>query len=120
MLINLRHLKGAFNYSLQGLRRAWQNEQAFRHEILIFPVMFIVIGLIRPGFAWAGALVASWLVVMAFELVNSAIEEAFNLISPEYNIHVKYGKDMASAAIFAAICGNVALWVCMFLDVYAF
>lgn len=119
MLINFRHLVGAFNYSLAGLKRAWQGEQAFRHEVIIFPLMLLLLCVLRPGFAWAAAIIVSWLLVMAFELVNSAIEEAFNLISPEYNIHVKYGKDMASAAIFVAIAGHLVLWACMLLGMFA-
>ena len=118
MLFNFRHLVGAFKYSLAGLRRVWSGEQAFRHEVLIFPVILVLLWLIKPGFAWAAAIIASWLLVMSFELVNSAIEEAFDLVSPEYNIHVKYGKDMASAAILVAICAHVTLWVCMLFDVY--
>ena len=116
MLINVHHLIGATKYSLAGLKRAWQAEQAFRHEVLLFPVILILLLVIRPGFGWTASLIFSWLAVMAFELVNSAIEEAFDLITKEQNIHVKYGKDMASAAIFAALCGHGVLWLCMLGD----
>lgn len=116
MLINIHHLIGATKYSLAGLKRAWQGEQAFRHEVLLFPVILILLLIIRPGFGWAAGLIFSWLAVMSFELVNSAIEEAFDLITKEQNIHVKYGKDMASAAIFVALCGHAVLWVCMIGD----
>ena len=111
-MINLRHIFGALLYSLAGLRRAWANEQAFRHEVLLLPVVILLLALIRPGVGWAAALIAAWLLVMALELLNSAIEEAFNLISPDYNIHVKYGKDMASAAIFMGLLINGVLWLC--------
>lgn len=113
MIINPKHLRGALLYSFAGLKRAWQGEQAFRHETLLIPVMLLLLCLIRPGLAWSAGLMAAWLFVMALELLNSAIEEAFDLISPEQNIHVKYGKDMASAAIFMALCANGLLWLCM-------
>ena len=113
MLIDFRHLIRALGFSLAGLKRAWQGEQAFRFEVLLIPVMLIVLCLIRPGLAWSAALLAAWIFVMALELLNSAIEEVFDLISPEYNIHAKYGKDMASGAIFVAVCANALLWLCM-------
>lgn len=119
MVINFRHLVGATKYSLAGLKRAWQGEQAFRHEVLLFPILLLLLCLIRPGFGWAASIIFSWLVVMAFELVNSAIEEALDLITTEQNTHVKYSKDMASAAIFVGICGHVVLWICMIFDVVA-
>lgn len=115
-MINLRHLTGALRYSLAGLRRAWK-EQAFKHEVLLLPIIFLLLAFIRPGAGWTAALIAAWLLVMALELLNSAIEEAFNLISPDYNPHVKYGKDMASAAIFMGLLVNGVLWLCMLWSV---
>lgn len=118
-MINMRHLIGATRYSLAGLRRAWSNEQAFKHEVLLVPVLVILLACIRPGAAWTAGLLAAWIGVMALELLNSSLEEAFNLISPEYNPHVKYGKDMASAAIFIGIVVNVILWLGMLWDRFA-
>jgi diacylglycerol kinase (ATP) len=111
-MINLRHLYGAFLYSLAGLKRGWQ-EQAFRHEALVLLVMPLMLWLIRPGLIWSVALLAAWLLVMALELLNSAIEETLDLITKESNIHVKHGKDLASAAVFLAVCANGLLWACM-------
>ena len=111
-MINLRHLYGATLYSLAGLKRGWQ-EQAFKHEVLVLLVMPLILWLIRPGLVWSAALLAAWLLVMVIELLNSAIEETLDLITKEHNIHVKYGKDMASAAIFLALCANGLLWMCM-------
>lgn len=117
-LINPRHLFRAALYSLAGLRRAWVSEQAFRHEVLLCPVILALLFFLRPGPGWTAAAIGGWIAVMAFELLNSAIEEAFNLISPDYNEHVKYGKDMASAAIFMALVANGVLWACMLWSVF--
>jgi len=117
MLINIPHLIGAAKYSLAGIKRAWQGEQAFRHEVLTLPVMFVILFLVCPGTGWTAILMTGWFVVMSLELLNSAIEEVFDLISPEYNIHVKHGKDLASAAIFICVCLNIGLWVFMLCDV---
>ena len=111
-MINVRHLYGALLYSLAGLRRGWR-EQAFRHEALVLLIMPFVLWLIRPGLVWSAALLAAWLLVMAVELLNSAVEETLDLITRESNIHVKYGKDLASAAVFLTICANGLLWAVM-------
>lgn len=118
MLVNFRHLAGAFQYSIAGLRRAWSSEQAFRHEVLLIPIILILLFIIKPGFIWTSLLVFGWLMVMGLELLNSAIEEAFDLISKDFNLHIKYGKDMASAAIFVALCANGLLWIFMLLDLF--
>lgn len=112
MLVNVRHLVGAFRYSLAGLKRGW-GEQAFRHEAIVLVLMFPLLVFIGPGAAWTSGLIAAWLGVMALELLNSAVEEMCDLVSPEYNIHVKYAKDLASAAIFVGIVANAVLWIAM-------
>ena len=117
-LINLRHFLRAGLYSLDGLKRAWSGEQAFRHEVLVLVCIPFLLFVLRPGAGWCAAAVAGWLLVMALELLNSAIEESFDLITREQNIHVKYGKDMASAAILLGLIANGVLWICLFISVY--
>lgn len=112
-LCSLRHLIGATKYSFAGLKRAWSNEQAFRHEVLLLFPICIVLFLLSPGVVWSLVLIAAWLAVLVVELLNSALEEAFDLISPEYNAHIKYGKDMASAAVFLMLVVNGLLWIGM-------
>lgn len=111
-LINCKHLLRAGRHSLAGLGHAWK-QQAFRHEVLLLPVLLLVLVLVRPGTGWTAAALIGWLIVMAFELLNSAIEEVFDLVSPFYSDAVKYGKDMASATILLALAANVVLWGCM-------
>lgn len=117
-LIDFRHLAKAGVYALAGLRRAWR-ENAFRHEALVLPLIVILLLLIRPGYGWSAAALAAWLFVMSLELLNSAIEEAFDLITTEHNEHVKFGKDMASASILLGLIANAILWVCMLCARYA-
>ncbi len=115
-MLNFRHLAGATRYSFSGLQRAWKGEQAFRHEVLVLGLIIILLFVLRPGPAWSAGLLAAWICVMIVELLNSALEEAFDLSSPEYNIHVKHGKDMASAAVFLGVILNILLWFFMLWD----
>lgn len=114
-LINPKHLCGATRYSLVGLAHACRAEQAFRHEVLVLLLLCAVLAFTGKNFnAWL-LVVGGWVGVMIVELLNSAVEEAFDLISAEWNPHIKAGKDMASAAIFLAIVVNAGIWVRVFL-----
>ena len=116
-LIDLRHLFRAGLYSLDGLKRAWVGEQAFRHEVLVLCCIPLLLFFLKPGAGWSAAALCAWLFVMALELLNSAVEEAFDLITKEQNIHVKYGKDMASAAVLLGLIANGILWLCLVCSV---
>ena len=109
------HLINATRYSLQGLARAWREEQAFRHEVMVLGVLFLALAVTEKSPALMLLTLGGWLFVMVIELLNSAVENAFDLISREQNERIKAGKDMASAAIFLAIAANVGLWLFVFL-----
>ena len=112
---NLKHLEGATQNSLSGLVFAWKGEQAFRHEVVV--LVILVFMLLLTGRSWAGWLLVlgGWIGVMVVELLNSAIEEAFDLVTTEWNARVKRGKDLASAAIFLAMLINFGIWIHVFL-----
>ena len=109
------HLINATRHSLQGLSRALREEQAFRHEAIVLGILFLALALAEKSPALMLLTLGAWLFVMVIELINSAVENAFDLISREPNERIKAGKDMASAAIFLAIAVNVGLWLYVFL-----
>ncbi|GHS97602.1 diacylglycerol kinase [Synergistales bacterium] len=101
-------------YSVSGLICALKQEQAFEFEAIALMILCAVLLCLRPGFLIFTALVGAWMLVMALELVNSAVERAFDLIDMKFHPQIKAGKDMLSAAVFLMISFNVFLW-CLFL-----
>ena len=94
----VQRLVYASKYSLQGLAYALRNEQAFRYEAAVLAMICILL-CVMPFTLWQRILLAvMWLAVMALELVNSAVEKAFDLISEGYRPEIKAGKDMISAS----------------------
>ena len=122
MSMNREHLKEGFfhifkaaGYSLTGLATGLRLSLAFRQEtgiLIALVVLLFICG--KPLTTWLIAL-GAWLLVMMAELINTAIEEALNLITRDYNIAVKNAKDMASAAVFLMLVLNAALWLCTFI-----
>ena len=109
------HIFKAAGYSLAGLKTGLRLSLAFRQEFAILILLVILLGAYgKPLATWLIGL-GGWLLVMMAELINTAIEEALNLITTDYNIHVKHAKDMASAAVFLMLALNAALWLCMFV-----
>ncbi|WP_300848283.1 diacylglycerol kinase [uncultured Bilophila sp.] len=113
--INPRHLLGATKNSLSGLVFAWKGEQAFRHEVLVLAVLALLLAATAKGAGECLLVLGGWLGVMVVELLNSADEESFDLVTTEWNERVKRGKDMASAAIFLAMVINAGIWAYVFL-----
>ena len=106
----LNHVVKAFGYSMQGLRAAWQFEEAFRLELLALVVML-------PAALWLGGsgveramLVGSLLLVLIIELINSAVEAVVDRVGVEHHTLAGRAKDIGSAAVFMALVNVTAVW----------
>lgn len=104
------HVFMALKYSLEGLWAALRTEIAFQQEVLIMAVLLVLVPLSGLDFLTGALVLFSWLAVLIAELLNSALEAAFNRFGPEIHPLTKRGKDLASAAVFCAVCFNVGLW----------
>jgi len=101
----------ALGYSLQGLAGAWQTEGAIRQEVLaavvLVPSALLVAGLVPVERV---LLVASVLLVIVVELLNSALEATVDRFGPERHPLSKKAKDTGSAAVLVAIVIAIATW----------
>lgn len=113
----LTHAWRATGIALQGLRAAWQHEDAFRQEVLI-AALAIPFALLLPASPLGKVMmVGSILLVLIVELLNSALETAVDHTSLEQHPLAKRAKDIASAAVFLSIVNALAIWgLVLFLD----
>ena len=105
-----RHIRNAVIYSWAGLKAAWDNELAFRTEV-------IVIAFICPIGIWIGETAVQWalligssLLVLITELLNSAVEKVVDRIGTEHHILSKQAKDLGSAAAAVSMLAAVIVW----------
>ena len=103
-------LWAAFLYSLNGLRFAVKNEEAFRQELAFFVLLLIVLFFLPISIHFKGILLAANTIVLLVELINSAIEAIVDMVSPEYNESAKQAKDLGSAAVLISLALAILLW----------
>ncbi|MBR6797912.1 MAG: diacylglycerol kinase [Opitutales bacterium] len=109
----------AFRYTCAGFAAAFCGEQAFRQEIFVFvPASAFV--LISPiDWIFKAALLFPLALILAVELVNSAIEAVVDDISTDYRELAKRAKDFGSAAVFCTIVSAVIIWVAVISHCFA-
>jgi diacylglycerol kinase (ATP) len=106
----LRRLLNAFGYSLAGFRAAYKHEDAFRQEVLL-AIILIPLAIWLPGTGIGKALmVASVLLVIIVELLNSAIEATVDRISLENHDLAKRAKDIGSSAVLVSLINVLVVW----------
>ena len=100
----------ALGYSWSGLKLAWQSEYAFRLELYLSVILLPIAFLLPVSLAAHFAMVASWLLVVVVELVNTAIEAIVDRISTAKHPLSKKAKDVGSAAVLVALINAGILW----------
>lgn len=112
---NSSHFRKALGWSLAGLASAWQ-ETAFRQEIYSFCVLTPLAFWLGDNGVERAMLLASLLLVLIAELINTAVESAIDRIGPERHLLSGRAKDIASAAVFIALINAALVWLLILLD----
>jgi len=112
----VRRLLYALGYSLHGLESAVRHEEAFRQEMLLAVVLIPIALLLDVGGPAKALMVASVLLVLIVELLNSGIEAAVDRISLDQHQLAKRAKDLGSAAVFLSLVNAAAVWAVVLWD----
>ncbi len=111
----LPHAWRAFGFALRGLVATWRVERAFRIEVLFCAALL-------PMAMWLGRdsgerslLIASCLLVLICELLNSALESLSDRVGTKYHALAGRAKDQAAAAllislVLAGMCWGMTIW----------
>lgn len=111
----IERLLNALGYSVQGMASAFRHEEAFRQEALLAVVLVPVALAIHVEPVAKALMIASVLLVLVVELLNSAVEAAVDRISLENHRLAKRAKDIGSAAVFLSLINVGVIWALVLL-----
>ena len=96
-----KYIKNFYN-SLNGIQIAFK-EHSFVSEIIggFFLILYIVI--FDLDYILKLIIFSVYLLLLAFELLNTAIEKLSDKISKEFDMDIKKIKDLSSAAVFVRL-----------------
>lgn len=105
----------AFFHSRDGLWAAARSEAAVRLELALLFLGPPAAWLITPHWPWRAALIASLFFLLAVELLNTGLEKICDHVTPQQHPHIKFVKDVGSAAVLAASVAVALLWLAAYL-----
>jgi diacylglycerol kinase (ATP) len=97
-----RRLVRSFSVAGAGFRQAWRTQPNLRLEAFIGVLAILLAAWLR---APAAPIALACTLVLALELLNSAVESVVDLASPEYHPVAGAAKDLAAAAVLTAAVG---------------
>lgn len=104
----------AARHSFDGLRAAW-TEGAFRQEVLLTVVTIPLACWLEVTRVERALLIASIIMVLIVELLNSAVEAAIDRIDIGLHPLSKRAKDLGSAAVLLSLVLAAVVWALILL-----
>ena len=95
----IMRLFDAAGHSIRGTRACWQNETAFRQDVLLSAVLFVASFFLANSVEQWLLLVIPLVLILIVELLNSAVENTVDRIGEERHVLSGRAKDMGSAAV---------------------
>jgi len=103
-------------FAISGLASTVRTESSFRTQVLAAIATGAVVLWLRPAPVWWAIIVLTITIVLAAELLNTAIERLADHLHPERHPGIKSVKDCAAAAVFIASLGALCVALAFILD----
>ncbi|GJE62725.1 diacylglycerol kinase [Methylobacterium trifolii] len=112
----MRALYLAFLNSWRGLVHGARTERAIRLELLLAAVGLPAAMMLGTGLWVRVALLASLILMLAAEFLNTAIEKLCDHLHPDRHVRIGVVKDLASAGAFFAQVLAALVWLAAVID----
>jgi len=104
----------SFGFAFDGLAHLWRTQRNFRIEAAVAVLALVAAVLFRlERWEWI-ALVLTIALVFILEAINTALEDAVSLASPNIDPRAKAAKDVSAAAVLLAALASVGVGVALF------
>jgi diacylglycerol kinase (ATP) len=107
----IRRFANTCIWSLQGWRAAWASEKSLRQWTLVNLLSAALAFTLDLSSGERALILALGLIVLAAELLNTAIEEVVDIVSPGRHPRAGKAKDCGSAGVALAALAGGAAWV---------
>ena len=99
-----RSIGARIGFALAGWKTAWGRERSFRTQAWCALAAFAALIAIQPPPIWWALVGVVCALVLALELINSALEAVIDLLHPGIHPEIKAIKDMLAGAVLAISC----------------
>jgi diacylglycerol kinase (ATP) len=104
-----QHFLQRLGYAWAGIRSALRSERSLRTQAAVGAAVIPALLILRPALIWWALVGITVALVLAAELINTALEHLADHLHPEQHPRIKIVKDCAAGAVLVLSAG--AVWV---------
>jgi diacylglycerol kinase (ATP) len=97
------------SFALSGLAETFRAESSFKFHAAAAVAVLVALAWLRPAPLWWAIVALTVALVLAAELINTAIECLADHLHPDEHPRIKVVKDCAAAAVLVVSVGAVAV-----------
>ncbi len=115
IIIENKKIINSFKYAIEGIIASFKSERNMKIHVLA-TIIVVILGLILKIniVEWCFCIISIVLVISA-ELLNTAIENIVDMISPEKNEKAKLIKDISAGAVLVLAIGAFIIGMIIFI-----
>ena len=115
IIIENKKIINSFKYAIEGIIASFKSERNMKIHVLA-TIIVLILGLILKIniVEWCFCIISIVLVISA-ELLNTAIENIVDMISPEKNEKAKLIKDISAGAVLVLAIGAFIIGMIIFI-----
>lgn len=111
-----------FNHKLKnaltGIRSAFQTENTFRIQLVIGVVILLGLPMIQPALVWWALIIVCITLVLAAELINTAMETLIDHLHPDIHPEMGKVKDIMAGMVLVLSIASVLIALIAFIATY--
>lgn len=96
-------------FALHGIGHALRTEHSVQLQAGAFVAALVVLAVLRPPAVWWALTVLASALVVAAELLNTALEELADHLNPQAHPRIRLVKDCAAGAVLVAVLGALGV-----------
>ena len=105
-------------FAWAGLKAAWQREASFRTHCVMAVLALAALAVLRPAPIWWAVVLLVVALILALELVNSALEGVIDHLHPEQHPEIKVIKDMVAGAVLVLSASALLVALALAVDLW--
>src|SRR5512141_2182584 len=106
------------HFAFDGIRAAWKSEASFRVQVFFAAAVVACLAWLCPPPLWWAILLVVIGLVLAAELINTALERIVDHLHPEHHPMMKVAKDCAAGAVLVTALTAVAVFIAFLVAAY--
>jgi len=106
-------------FAAAGIASAWHTEKSFRQQCVATLAVIVFLLATKPPPVWWALLAMNCGLVLAAELINTALEQTLDHLSPAIHPAVKIAKDCCAGAVLLLSLTSVCVFVACVGEIWA-